>query len=70
MTPCRLLYADDDLVAFMDTVWMKGVFGTLTRLFDKVRLYTNAGNTVGVICRPYRTAGTQLETLYELHMTG
>ena len=45
-------HRDDILVASTDPVWLHGAFDTLARFFDRVGLQTNAGETVGMLCRP------------------
>ena len=52
-------YADYVLVALTDPVWLQGAFGTLTGLFNRVELWTNAGKTARTIYRLFRAAGTQ-----------
>ena len=52
-----------------DPDWLQGVFNNLTKLFYRVELRTNAGKTVGMLCRPFRTVGTQLGAAYEWGMT-
>ena len=63
-------YADDGPVASTDPVWLQGAFDTLTGLFNRVRLQTNVGNTVGVICRPFCTAETQPKAAYKRRIMG
>ena len=58
-------YSDEGMVASTDSVWLHGAFDTLTRLFDKVGLQTNSGNTVGILRRPYSVVRTQLEEACE-----
>ena len=53
-----LFYADDGMVALSDPQWLQGAFSTLVGLLDKVGLRTNAGKTVGMVCRPCQAAGT------------
>ena len=65
-----LFYADDGMVAFSDPVWLRGAFNALVGLFDRVGLQTNAGKTVGMVCRPCQAVGTQLEAAYIWGMTG
>ena len=49
---------------------MKGVFNTLTGLFDRVGLMTNVSNTVGMLCRPCCAVRTHLDAAYEQLMMG
>ena len=65
-----LFYADDVIVASSDPCWLQGAFKTLDVLFDRVGLRTNVRKTVGMICRPFQTAGTQLEAAYGRRITG
>ena len=60
----NFFYVNYGLVASTEPVWLQGAFYTLTGLFDRVRLQTNARNAVGMIYHPYCTAGTQLESDY------
>ena len=53
-----------------DPQLLKGAFSTLLRLFDKVVLRTNVGNTVGTVCRPFQVASIQSEAAYGRQMTG
>ena len=59
-----LFYADDGTVASSDPRWFQGAFDTLVGLFDRVGLWTNAGKTVGMFCRPCQSSGNQLEAAY------
>ena len=63
------IYRDDGLVAPMDPFWLQGSFDTLTRIFDRVGIRKNVRKTVGMLCRPCCTVGTQSETAYERQMT-
>ena len=65
-----LFYADNDMVASSDLQWLQGAFITLVGLFDRVVLWTNVGNTVSMVCRPYQEAGNQLEASYGRQMAG
>ena len=49
---------------------MKGVFNTLTGLFDRVGLMTNVGKTVEMLCRPCCAVRTHLDAAYEQLMMG
>ena len=64
------LYDDDSLVASTDPVWLQGAFDTLSGLFNRVGLHTNAGKTVGMLYFPCCTVGIQLEASYRRRMTG
>ena len=65
-----LFYADYDMVAFPDPLWLQVAFNTLVGLFDMVGLQTNGGKTVGMICRPCQAAGNQLESSYGRRIMG
>ena len=65
-----LFYTDDNMVALSDPRWLQGAFSTLVGLFDSVGLRTNVGKTVGMVCRPFQAAGTQLEAAYGIRMMG
>ena len=62
--------ADYDLFTSMYPVWLQGSFDTLAGLSKKVGLQKNVRKTVGMLCRPYRTVGTQSEAAYKWRMTG
>ena len=47
-----LLYADNGIVASLDSQWLQGSFINLVVLFDRVGLRINYGKTVGMVCRP------------------
>ena len=47
-----LFCADDGRVALSDPRWLQGSFNTLVSLIERVGLWTNDGNTVGMICCP------------------
>ena len=40
---------EDGLVASTDPEWLQGEFDTLTGLFDRVGIRTNASKTVGML---------------------
>ena len=61
---------DDNLFASMYPVWLQGAFDTLAGLSKKVGLQKNVEKTVGMLCRPYRTVGTQSEAAYKWWMIG
>ena len=65
-----LFYADYDMVAFPDPLWLQVAFNTLVGLFDMVGLQTNGGKTVGMIYRPCQAAGNQLESSYGRRIMG
>ena len=65
-----LFYVDDGMVASSDPRWLQGAFSTFVVLFDRVGLRTNVRNTVGMFCRSFHTAGTQLEVEYGRRMAG
>ena len=65
-----LFYADDGMVASSDPLWFQGAFNTLTNLFDRMVLQTNVSKTVGMVCRPYQTAGNLKEAAYRRRVTG
>ena len=64
------LYADDGLVRSTDLEWLQGAFDTLIGMFDKLGLQTNIGKTVGMVYGTCRASDTQLETAYNIRMTG
>ena len=65
-----LFYADNGMVASSDPCWLQGAFNTLSGLFDRGVMRTNAGKTVGMFCRPYQAAGTQSEAAYGRRIMG
>ena len=65
-----LFYVDNGTVASSDPRWLQGAFNTLVGLFDILGLQTNAGNTVGMVCRPYQAAGNQSEATYGRRIMG
>ena len=65
-----LLYADDGMVALLEPRWLQGDFSTLVGLLDRVGLWNNVGNTVGMVCCPCQEVGTQSEAEYGRRMTG
>ena len=65
-----LLYAYNVMVPSSDPQWIQGAFSTLVILLDRVGLWTNVRNTVGMVCCPCQAAGTQSEVTYERRMTG
>ena len=65
-----LLYTDDGMVASSDPRWLQGAFNTLVGLFDRVSLWTNVGNTVGMVCRLFQAVGNQSESAYGRWITG
>ena len=64
-----LFYADNVMVASLDPRWLQGAFSILVGLFDRVGLWTNSRETVGMVCRPFQAVGTQLEAAYGQWMT-
>ena len=65
-----LFYADNGVVESSDPRWLQDAFSNLVGLFDRLGLQTNIGKTVGMVCRPCQTAGTQLEAARGRRMTG
>ena len=65
-----LFYADNDMVASSDPLWLQWAFTTLVGLFDRVGLNTNTVKTVSMTCRPCTAAGNQSEEAYGRLMTG
>ena len=63
-------YTGDGLVASTEPLWLQLEFDTLTGLFGRVGLHTNVRKMVRMIYRPYRSAWTQLEAVYERRITG
>ena len=63
-------YLDDGLIASTYPECLQLAFDTLTGLFNRVGIWTNVKNTVGILCHPCRTVGTQSGEAYESHMTG
>ena len=66
----ELFYADGKMVASTDPGWIQLEFYTLTGIFDRVGLRTNVRKTVGMVCRPFRAAGVQVDEAYIRRMTG
>ena len=64
-----IFYTDNGMVASSDPRWLQGDFSTLDGLLDRVGLWTNVGETVGMVCRPCQAAGTQSEAAYGRQMT-
>ena len=52
-------YIDYGLIASTNPEWLQRAFNTLTGLFKRVGLHTNAVNIVSILCCPYFAAGTQ-----------
>ena len=49
------------MIALSDLRWLQGEFSTLIGIFDWVGLRKNFGKKVGMVCRPFQAAVTQLE---------
>ena len=54
-----LFYAGDVMVVSSDLQRLQEDFSTLVVLFDRVGTRNNVRKTVGMVCRPSQTAGTQ-----------
>ena len=65
VTPRRLFYAVDGLVASTDLYWLQGGVDTQKGLFNRVVLLTNFVKTVSMVCLPYRAAVNQSDTAYK-----
>ena len=52
------------MVTLTDPLWLKRSFDTLNIFFYRVVIWKNDGKMVGMICRPFRVAGTQLNVVY------
>ena len=63
-----LFYAENSMVALSDPRWLQGAFSTLVGLLDRVGLRTNVRKKVGMVCRQYQAAETQLEAAYRRSM--
>ena len=59
-TTANFFYMHDSLVASTDPEYMQGALNTITRLFNRVGLRTNAGKAVRMLCLPCQVAGTHL----------
>ena len=49
LVKAELLYANGGMVASTDPWWLQSAFDTLTGIFDRARLWTNACKTVGMV---------------------
>ena len=58
------------MVASVDLGWIQLVFDMLMGIFAEVCLRTNAQNTVGMVCWPFRAAGVRADKYYTWRMTG
>ena len=56
-----LFYIDDGIITSSDPGWLQGDFSTLVGLFNWEVQRESVSNTVGMVCRPFQEAGTQLE---------
>ena len=65
-----LFYADNGMVASLDSRWLQGEFNTLAGLFDRVGMQTNFGKTVSMFCHPCQAVVNQLEVAYGIRITG
>ena len=65
-----LFYTDNDMVALLYPRWLQGTFSTLVGLLNRVGVWTNVRNTVGMFCCPCQVEGTQSEASYGRWMTG
>ena len=45
-------YMDDSMVTYTEPAWIQGELDTLTGLFNRVGIQTNAGKKVGILCCP------------------
>ena len=63
-------YADDGLVAYTDPGWLQSEFDTLTRIFDRVGMRKNVHKTMGMVCKPFRTAKVRADKAHTRKMTG
>ena len=66
----NLFYTDDGMFASSDPRWIQLAFSTLVGLLDRVGLKTNVGNTVGMVCHPYKADGMQSEAECGRRVTG
>ena len=70
-TPYRiLLHMDDGMIASTYPDLLRWEFNTLTGLFDRLGIWTNFRNLVGMLCCPFPTVGTHSEESYKLWMVG
>ena len=63
-------YVDDGLLTSTRETLLQQVFGTLTNLFDHVRLHTNVSKIVIMACHPCRALGGHFEEAYGIRMKG
>ncbi len=57
-------YVDDGLVASRDPVWLQESFDILIRLFERIRLFTNASKTKVMVCIPGQIRKAYTEEQY------
>ena len=66
-----VLYADDGMVVLSEPAWLQGAFNALVAIFDRVRLLTNVGKTVSMVCHLCRAgAGNRTKAAYSRRLTG
>ena len=65
-----LLYADNCMVASLDSLWIQGACDTLVGLFDRVGMRANVEKTVGMVCHPCQAAGNHFEAAYRRQIMG
>ena len=49
---CIVFYADDGQIAGRNPIWLQMTMTTMVRMFMRVLLQTNRGNTKGLVCNP------------------
>ena len=65
-----LFYANDVLVASIESIHLQGVFDVLSGLFDRVGLRTNERKTVIMACWPCQTPHAWSTEAYTRQVTG
>ena len=70
MVKAAFFYAYDMLMASIDPGWIQLAFDTPMGIFDQVGLQTNVRKTVGMVCRPCRSAGVTADEAYTWWMIG
>ena len=65
-----LFYADDGMVASLESKWLQGAFSTLVGMFHRLGLKTNAGKMAVMVYRLSQATGTHSETVYRRQTTG
>ena len=61
--------ADGESGASTDPGWLQSEFNLMMGIFEQVRLRTDARNTVGMVCQPFRASGLQADKAYTQRRT-